>query len=396
MSYTEATAISGQDTNEFFGKALSVYGDKVAVAQNGKVNVYTNTAGTSAWKIDNTDLIVGNSNLFGSNIELSEDRLAVANGQGTVTIYRYNELAVGGPAWEPKTGGVVTGNSDQFGSTMKFVNPDLILIGDSKDSSTVVGGGLVCSYNIAINPATCTNEITAPDVQKNDRFGEEIAINGSYIAVGCPGRKVRSKSNVGSVFVYDINNLSNLIQTIEPERPVLDGRFGSSIDINNNDDMVISSPNEKIKMFKSTGKVFIYQGGGSWTLTKSLSPDRTKLYGHFGKSVKIQDNGVAYIGQPGYDVPSHNQGRIFKYGNVLTSDAYETLNLSGNHPSSLLGQTFEIVDEIEEDIVIGIPNFGSSEKPFHGITILFKSDSENVFFGESEVFFGTEEVIFTI
>jgi hypothetical protein len=383
LSYIESTALAGQDTNEFFGKSLSVYDNKVAIAQNGKVTVYVNVSGT-VW--DYEDSIIGDTSNFGYNVELYDDRLAIATGTGDVNLYRATGLSA--TPWLPATPHVISGFTNTFGSDIKFIDQTNVIVADPNSNLNHFNGGEVCKYNIG-NPITCTDIAVIPDLKKNDFFGSSIDINGAYLVVGAWGRTVRSKTNVGEVFVYNLGDFTDLKKILTPPENVLDARFGSSVSINAASDILVGASNEKVRRFKGTGRAHLFQGENVWSLTRSVSPDSSKLYGHFGTKVLLQDNGIAWIGQPGHDKPANNQGRIFKYSDITSSEIYDEINLLGEHPSSYIGKTFVIINE---DIIIGIPNFTSNGKQFHGIAILLLDQGDAIFFGEEEVFYGLEQV----
>jgi hypothetical protein len=391
LSYNEEVSLVGQDTNDFFGKSISVYENKVAIAQNKKVTVYENISG-DVWEIDG--FVSGGLNRFGFNIELSDGQLAVATGDGHVKTYKYSPGDDEGKRWIDGNYGVISGSTDSFGTGIKYVDEDTIIVSDPNDNSVVKGGGLVCKFEVLSGNWFCDEAVTIPNIKSNDFVGASLDANSSYVVAGAPGRNVRSRTNVGEVFVFNAGNL-NLppIKILQPEVIKQDSKFGSDVSINSSNNILVGAYNEKVKKFRGVGTATIFTGG-TWDVVKVISPSENIVNGEFGRHVELLNGGKAFIGQPGYDVPAHNQGRIFFFNDIVGSDIFETIELSFSMPTAQIGKVFNILTQ-DSDIIIGIENFSSNNLQNHGIVVGINVQSnELVFFGEEQVLYGLEEVFY--
>lgn len=147
------------------------------------------------------------------------------------------------------------------------------------------------------------------DAQSGAQFGASASIDGTWMAVGAP--QWISGTRYGVVFAYHKSSTwsSTPTQTIAPPSADFGNGvlFGTSVAIYGTT-MVIGAPG----FSSSKGKVYIYDYGTSWTLTKSLTITGGGSSDQFGFSVSIYDDTIV-VGAKGVNSTS---GAVYVYKKV--------------------------------------------------------------------------------
>jgi choice-of-anchor B domain-containing protein len=130
-----------------------------------------------------------------------------------------------------------------------------------------------------------------------------------------------SSLNNGSVYIYDTNATSDLIETIlEPPSDIITGyNFGYSIDALGNF-MVIGSPHRT----NIEGKSFLYvKNNDRWELIQELNPVGVDRSSDFGSEVAIID-GHIFISDQYYD---EEKGAVFHFIKDMSTNKWEYASL---------------------------------------------------------------------
>lgn len=232
---------------------------------------------------------------------------------------------------------------DQFsGSVSVSRDGKSIAIGD------VLTFGSVKVYNIA-DGRQIGGEITGP---AGNEFGVKVALNtnGTILAVGAP-----TKEGVidfeGAVYTYKLTNGvwvtygTVLLGDVENER------FGTSIDFNQDDMMIIGQP---ANIGGSAGKVFIYGFVINDWLVRHTIESPSLQDGLFGTSVSFAQTGLRFaVGAPNIDT-------IYVYS--YFNNAWDIKSNVNIYPGEFYGNSISISpDGIK--LIAGAP-----ENDFNGIT----------------------------
>ncbi len=184
-------------------------------------------------------------------------------------------------------------------------------VGSPNDNAGATGAGAVYIYDLlGLQPTVPVLTINHPSPRDFDNFGAAIAMSGSRIVVGAPGRDGVSggASDVGAAYVFDL-------ASAEPTRYVAwwgattgGARFGSSVGISG--DQVAIGSRETFFWAPIAGRVSVYD------LSKPFYTPPTTIIGvvgsEFGASVAISGTQVI-VGAPGDDADGPNAGKAFVF-----------------------------------------------------------------------------------
>lgn len=181
-------------TNDYFGGAVAIAGNTVAVAAH-------------------------------------QDDTVAANA-GTVYIYNRTSatptvpvLTIPNPSPQAQ---------DQFGNVIALSGP-LLAVGTARnDNGAITDSGSVYVFNLSGNtPAVPVAILDNPAPSAGDQFGVSVAISGTRVAIGASGNDVNSLNDAGSVYVYDIASGTPgvPVAVIDNPVPAVDDEFGHAVGI---------------------------------------------------------------------------------------------------------------------------------------------------------------------
>ncbi len=207
---------------------------------------------------------------------------------------------------------------DYFGMDVA-INNNLIVIGAPSTDGRDRGGVYFFEKDPATDGAWGThagdffsggswyNESLKESPATNSRFGYRVSIDEEHVVVGSPGRDGGGLQDRGGIYIWDLGTSSILSGTptfAHSLDPVVDGKFGSSIDISGNIIIVgsIESPHESGNTGEYNGGAYIFEkSGGTWQQTqKLLGEPYSANYHHYGIDVSIDSSsGFAIVGSDG-------------------------------------------------------------------------------------------------
>lgn len=137
-------------------------------------------------------------------------------------------------------------------------------------------------------------------------FGDGICLGSRYFAIGEPSYD----SDTGRVFIYDIENISSPVETIEA--PIAGGKFGSVVSMSDSY-LIVGAPSTS----SNKGAFYLYIKGDGWTAyseDSSLSPfpiglDSQDDDDYFGSALCLSGNDFI-IGAKGDD---NKKGAVYIY-----------------------------------------------------------------------------------
>jgi hypothetical protein len=285
--------------------SLSANGSTLAIGAPedstvGSVYIFTNQNGTytELQKIIPSDAI-GNAG-FGSSVILSPD--------GTF-------LVIGGPYDNSNAGAIWL---SQFSGT-NFTSPQKLVIAKSVyfgNAITFSPDGTTLAVAAANVPNTCCGEIyifeetgsswsqtqtiSSPAITS---LGWSIDLSDGYLVAGAP----LYKNNTGTVVIYDRSwKMKQQLLVTDNIGPSL---FGSSVALDNNNNIIASGPSDNAA--KSEGSVWVFASSkGSWKKSQKITSPAQLYLEQFGRSLSAA-NGTLAIGTKYYPA-----GGVFLYGNT--------------------------------------------------------------------------------
>ncbi len=304
---------------------------------------------------------------------------------GTGAAYVYT-----GPPWtqQAELTAANAQGEDHFGEAVA-IDGDTAVIG----APGVNGGtGAVYVFDDAGGTWTQDAELTAADGLSGDQFGQALALSGTALVIGAPGRNTRT----GAAYVF---TGSGATWTQDAELNAPDGQdndgFGSSIALSGTT-AVVGSPNAQ-----ASGTAYVFsEAGTTWSEQAELTEGPSGSAGDgFGTAIALSGSSVL-VGAPG---SADLTGAVYPFsftGASWQPDA--TLTASNGEPGSKFGVSLALSDQTAligssgATIGQGAAYFftSSSGASWTQITEIKASDKRiGNFFGDSVSLSGTTAVV---
>jgi len=221
-------------------------------------------------------------------------------------------------------------------------NPDLGLDVISEEHAKYLIAHLdLRSINNEITLNNILEPIIDPESTQYAQFGRSIATDSNKLIISAP-----LYNDTGKVYLYDINDLENIIQDVEGST---DGLFGSSLAIKNNI-VVIGEPGWSNRI----GRVIIYDiTNDIFTQIAELKPSQFQINTLFGNNVLITSTEIIISAENEYD-----SGAVYVYDINDLSVPKQILEVN-NHPQNYSFGTS--IHTNENYLVVGAPyanNYG--------------------------------------
>jgi hypothetical protein len=284
------------------------------------------------------------------------------------------------------------GSNDLVGISVAMEN-DLLAIGapgfNPGLTNSVGLNGTVYVYQRGTNGFwTEQARITAPDAQRNDRFGVSIAMNGQSLVIGSSFHSDFGATNNGSIYVFDFTAVGwQLAAKITPNDLTNNSNFGERVAISG--DTIIAGAASSIL---STGLVFNVLAPGAayvysrstvdpffrpWTFQQKLVPTNAAVADQFGFSVAV-NNDTALVGAPF----SASGGSVYAYTRTATNWTEQAQLVSSN---SAAGDNFGFsVSFLGNRALIGAPGKTSDRVSGLGAAYIFEQ-ADTAWFEQQEL-----------
>ena len=350
------------------GGDFNVFSEDGATNSNVQPIIRINSDGS----LDNTYIsnFVDDSIIYDIEVDSNGDYIIGTN--NTLSIGEFKLLASDGA-------GV-----DFFGWSVSTSN-NYIVVGAYQDDDNGNNSGSAYVYNVN-NLTTGNNtedfKLLASDGAANDRFGYSVNISGDYVIVGAD----RDDGFIGSVYIYDINNLTSGNNTEDFKLLASDGAsgdtFGVSVSASNNY-IVVGALGDS----SNAGSAYVYNINN---LTTGNNTEDFKLLASdgasgdfFGWSVSISNNYVIV----GADRADNSVGSAYVYdiNNLTSGNNTEDFKLLAS--DGITDDRFSISVSITDDYIVigayGDGNFTGSTYVYNiNNNLLHKTnDSGNKLFG---------------
>ena len=314
ISWSVQTAIQPADLSaeDRFGASLSLSGDYAIVGAYGADDngdgagaAYVFTRSGSSWtqqaKLQSSDIVAGDE--FGFDVDVKDDRAIIgapgkddgfARGAGAAYIFLRD-----GAAWQEQSKLLAVGGQldDRFGHSVA-IDGTLAVAGAPNEGS---GGARDrgAAYTFKYKLGAWKELAFLKDFDGNDsaNMGSSVAVEGSTVVVGAPGRDANGLSSTGAIYLYKMgySEYSVLGQRLAPGGAA-DDLFGTSVAI-------------------TDGKILV----GS-TLGGGENPDAGAVF-YLDQERYLPDATVAYCGSPATAVAPTANDRCAGTVTGTTNDA---------------------------------------------------------------------------
>ena len=305
---TKLTAFDGA-ANDYFGWPVAVTTDKIVVAawgdesRTGAVYVYDiNNLSATPTKLTAFDGAA--SDLFGYSVSATADKIIVGapyddSNTGSVYVYDANNLS----AQPTKLTAFDGATNDYFGRSVS-VTADKIIVGAPYDDDNGSGSGSVYVYDVNNLSATPT-KLTAFDAAADDFFGGSIAATADKIIVGAYADDTK-----GSVYVYNANNLSATPTKLTAFDGAESDYFGYTVSATN--DKIFVGAYGDDDNGEMSGSVYVYDVNNLSATPTKLTAFDGAVSDYLGLSVAATDDKI-FVGAIGDDDNGENSGSVYVY-----------------------------------------------------------------------------------
>jgi hypothetical protein len=221
---------------------------------------------------------------------------------------------------------------------------------------------------------------TAEDATPGDNFGYSVKVSGMYAVVGAPDDKIGNNSVQGSAYVF---KKENGVWSQQAKLLASDGAaedfFGTSVDIDG-DYIVVGAPSKRVNGMESAGGIYVfYRSGNQWNQQAMLLASDPDSGDQFGGAVAISGS-YLIAGAPFNDVsaqPDRGNAYIFsRSGTTWTQHAI--ISPTFGLPGDQIGKS---VDIDGDKVLIGAPFDDNNNTVNAGCAYIYKRNL-NLWFGE--------------
>jgi hypothetical protein len=311
---TKLTAFDGEGGDRF-GWSVAASSDKIYVGATDVNNQGTSTTDGAVYVYDANDLSATPTRIdpfdaqtypgknFGVSVDVNSDHLFVGSFWGTtptdskmgaVYVYDVNDLSA-----TPTKLTAFDDNPDdnaRFGQYLS-ASSDHLVVGSYRDMVGSEMSGSAYVYDLSDLSAQPT-KIGPFDANSNDDFGAvgSIAVSSSYVIVGSKGDDDGGSSSTGSVYVFDLNDLSATPTKITEPSPEQFAEF-SKVAVFSDKLIIGAAQGGGVMSGTDTGTAYIYD-------LNDLSVAPTQLLAGDGQSGDYFGESVSIVPSPSTTLPT--------------------------------------------------------------------------------------------
>jgi hypothetical protein len=212
--------------------------------------------------------------------------------------------------------------------------------------------------------ADSTITLTSPNAQLNGIFGSSVAINENdpIVVVGAPGETANAQVGAGNA--YALNTTTGLITTLTSPGPT-PGNFGDSVSVSGTT-VVVGAPHETANALPQAGNAYVFDATDGSLITTLTSPNALNG-GLFGASVSISGTTVV-VGAPEETAKGTSTA-----GNAYVFDATDgsLITTLTERPGATRGILGDSVSFSGTTVVVGAPGEHSHGVPGAGNAYVF-------------------------
>lgn len=178
--------------------------------------------------------------------------------------------------------------------TSSAISGDTLVVGSPLRDIPAIDAGRVYVHERSAGfgaPWGQVAEFSGSDTIAGDLFGQSVAIDGDFMAVGAPGADLPGSSNVGSVYMFQRNpaNRNAWLQVAKILPPAVNTNgndaFGSAVALQGNT-LLVGAPNANLPGAARSGRAFVFKlgsgGPGNWAVSQVLVALDNRASGLFG------------------------------------------------------------------------------------------------------------------
>jgi uncharacterized protein YciI len=237
---------------------------------------------------------------------------------GSAYVYDANNLST-----QPTKLTAFDGAADDYFARSVVATSDKIIVGAWGDDDNGSSSGSVYVYD-ANNLSTQPTKLTAFDGDAGDKFGEYLAATDDKIVVSAPYDDPNSS---GSVYVYDANDLTAQAVKLTAFDAADHDTFGIAIAVSDNN-LVVSAPYDDDNGSNS-GSVYVYDMNDLSAQPTKLAAFDDTVGDYFGTAVAVTDNRI-FVGMHGDDENGYNSGSVYVFdANDLSAQPTKLIAFDG-------------------------------------------------------------------
>jgi hypothetical protein len=337
-----------------FGRTVSVSGDVAiigayqdddVVSNSGAAYIFERVAGTWVQTVKLTASDDQDNDRFGVSVSVSGDTAIVGayyeDAQGSNAGAAYIFVRDGATWSEQQKLTASDGDDNDYFGYSVAVSGDKVIVGAYGNDDG--GGSAGSAYIFARTGTTWAEQIklVAPDPTGNDRFGDNVALDGDTALVDAFYDDDKG-TNSGSVYVFVYNGISWAEQQkLTASDGAAGDEFGISVSVDG--DTAIVGAYGNADLGDDTGSAYVFvRDGTTWTEQTKLTPSDAASGDFFGYSVSVSGD-VAVVGAHLDDDNGDGSGSVYVFKRVgMTWSEQTKLTASDGAVGDRLGRSVSI------------------------------------------------------
>lgn len=249
---------------------------------------------------------------------------------------------------------------DQFGRSVAISDTHLLVGAIGHDlpdgNATISNAGAAYLFERQDENFVLVQKLTAPDPDTFDFFGQSVALTDEYAFVSAYLKRADDNASlvVGAVHVFDLTDPSYpLLTTIQPNSLAHSAEFGYSIAVEGTR-LAVGSPGR----LSSRGAAYVFEfGDGNFNLAQTIVPTGLAASDRYGHAVALGGT-MLLVGAPGRDTAATDAGAGYVYLHNGSSYTLLTTRLpDGANASDSFGATAAVEGAY---YAIGAPGYNSA------------------------------------
>ena len=367
--YERKFAYHDSQEDDGFGKAVSIYGDRMLVGacfnddrgtQAGSAYVFVLDDSQQGWELES--VLYGNDtseyDYFGWSVSLVDDYALIGAWQdddkgsesGSAFFFKKVKKGRDGYQWVEikKVYAKDAESNDFFGLSVAMSADGVALIGSpGRTVNGKTNAGLVTVFRRAQDIWFREDELQAAEPAYNDYFGISVAIYRDTAVVGAYGHDPGPGEETGAAFVYKRDQGTTywaLKSVLVASDAASSDFFGRSVAIWGTTIVVGADGNDDFGSSSGSAYVFDISNSHQWAESQKLLPLKSNEYDYFGVSISMWNNSLVI----GADGTTHDGGKLtgsawyFERGRNGRWKAILQINASDNNPYDLYGSSVSI------------------------------------------------------